>query len=130
MGVGHKRSVTSVFKQLEANGVNIAQLKEKINDVAIKTIICGLPLMSHQYKCSQPEDYSGNMCFHILGLDIMLNNLAQPILLEVNHTPSFTTDTPLDHKIKFNLIKDTLKLMNINVQTKNELFNRVKDLNS
>ncbi len=119
MGVGHKRSVTSVFKQLEANGVNIKELKEKINDVAIKTIICGLPLMSHQYKCSQPEDYTGNMCFHILGLDIMLNNLAEPILLEVNHTPSFTTDTPLDHKIKFNLIKDTLKLMNINVQTKN-----------
>jgi tubulin polyglutamylase TTLL6/13 len=85
--------------------------------------------MSHQYKCSQPEDYSGNMCFHILGLDIMLNSAAEPILLEVNHTPSFTTDTPLDHKIKFNLIKDTLKLMNVNVQTKNDLFNRTKDLN-
>jgi tubulin polyglutamylase TTLL6/13 len=52
-------------------------------------------------------------------LDIMLNNKAEPILLEVNHTPSFTTDTPLDHKIKFNLIKDSLKIMNINTQTKN-----------
>ena len=40
----------------------------------IKTIITGLPLMRHQYKCSQPEDYSGNMCFHILGMDVMLNN--------------------------------------------------------
>lgn len=59
----------------------------------------------------------------------MLNNLAEPILLEVNHTPSFTTDTPLDHKIKFNLIRDTLRLMNINVQRKNELYNRAKDLN-
>jgi len=37
--------------------------------------------MSHQYKFSQPEDYSGSMCFHILGLDIMLNNKAEPILL-------------------------------------------------
>ncbi len=54
MGVGHKRSITSVFKQLEQAGVNVVALKEKINDVAIKTIVCGLPLMSHQYKCSQP----------------------------------------------------------------------------
>lgn len=59
------------------------------------------------------------MCFHILGLDIMLNAKSEPVLLEVNHTPSFTTDTPLDQKIKFDLIRDTLKLMNVNANTKN-----------
>ena len=101
MGIGHKRSLSCIFKQLASKGVDIEELKAKINDVAIKTIICGLPLMSHQYKCSQPEDYSGSMCFHILGLDIMLNAKGEPLLLEVNHTPSFTTDTPLDQKIKF-----------------------------
>ena len=58
------------------------------------------------------------MCFHILGLDIMLNNKGEPILLEVNHTPSFTTDTPLDQTIKYNLIKDSLLLMNVNVKNK------------
>lgn len=66
------------------------------------------------------------MCFHILGLDIMLNSKGEPVLLEVNHTPSFTTDTPLDHKIKYNLIKDTLVLMNINTKSKNELYSRAK----
>lgn len=49
----------------------------------------------------------------------MLNSKAEPVLIEVNHTPSFATDTPLDHKIKFNLIKDTFNLMNINSKTKN-----------
>jgi tubulin polyglutamylase TTLL6/13 len=58
------------------------------------------------------------MCFHILGLDIMMNARGEPVLLEVNHTPSFTTDTPLDQKIKFDLIRDTLKLMNINANSK------------
>jgi tubulin polyglutamylase TTLL6/13 len=29
----------------------------------------------------------------------------------VNHTPSFSVDTPLDHIIKKNLIKDTLLMM-------------------
>lgn len=58
------------------------------------------------------------MCFHILGMDIMLNNKGDPFVIEVNHTPSFSTDTPLDHKIKFELIRDTLVLMNINVKKK------------
>jgi len=80
--------------------------------------------MKHQYKCSQPEDYSGNMCFHILGLDIMLNSKGDPVVLEVNHTPSFTTDTPLDYKIKKGLIKDTLVLMNVNLKKKNELYTK------
>lgn len=54
MGIGHKRSLTSVFQQLKSNGMDVDKLKLKINDVATKTIICGLPLMSHQYRCSQP----------------------------------------------------------------------------
>lgn len=47
----------------------------------------------------------------------------------MNHTPSFTTDTPLDFKIKFNLIKDTLTLLNINVKQKLELITHTKEIN-
>jgi len=54
------------------------------------------------------------MCFELLGFDVMLTDKADPIVLEVNHTPSFTTDTPLDNFIKFGFIKDSLNLMNIN----------------
>lgn len=56
----------------------------------------------------------------------MMNHKGEPFVIEVNHTPSFTTDTPLDQKIKFNLIKDTLVLMNVNIKQKTELFNRCK----
>ena len=77
-----------------------------------------MPLIAHQYRYCQPEEYSGNMCFHILGLDIMLTDRFEPVLLEVNHTPSFTTDTPLDQHIKYKLIRDTLVLMNINIEMK------------
>ncbi len=54
------------------------------------------------------------MAFHILGLDIMINDCFEPILLEVNHTPSFATETPLDQRIKTALIKDTLLLLRCN----------------
>ena len=37
------------------------------------------------------------MCFEILGMDVMIYNKLKPWLLEVNHTPSFGTDTPFDY---------------------------------
>ena len=40
------------------------------------------------------------MCFEIFGFDIIIDSELKPWLLEVNHTPSFTADTPLDIKIK------------------------------
>lgn len=54
----------------------------------------------------------------------MIDEELNPIVLEVNHTPSFSTDTPLDYTIKFNLIKDTLLLLNINEQTKKKLLRK------
>ena len=118
MFVGHKRSLSSVYKYIEERGFNLKSLKEKIYDVIVKTIILGQPLVSHQYKFAQPDDEYRQMCFHILGIDIMIDECLNPVVLEVNHTPSFSTDTPLDYSIKFNLIKDTLNLMNINEETK------------
>ena len=94
-------------------GLNVNMMKDKIYDVIVKTVILGQPLVSHQYKFAQPDDEYRNMCFHILGIDVMINEFLNPVVLEVNHTPSFATDTPLDFSIKYNLIKDTLILMNI-----------------
>jgi hypothetical protein len=47
-----------------------------------------------------------------LGFDILLDEIARPWLLEVNHAPSFATDSPLDHAIKYDLIHDTLLIIN------------------
>jgi tubulin polyglutamylase TTLL6/13 len=66
------------------------------------------------------------MCFHILGFDVMILDDHSPIVIEVNHTPSFETATPLDYMIKKNLIKDTLKLMRINAKQKKTLFQKAK----
>ena len=67
------------------------------------------------------------MAFHILGLDIFIDSDYEPYLIEVNHTPSFATETPLDYRIKHALIKDTLILMNCNdTSLKQELFLKSK----
>ena len=53
------------------------------------------------------------MCFEILGFDIFLDDQLKPWILEVNHAPSFSTDSPLDFKVKKNLIQDVIKLLNL-----------------
>lgn len=46
-------------------------------------------------------------CFEILGFDVLIDEKLKPWLVEVNHAPSFATDTPIDFKIKKDVIADT-----------------------
>jgi len=60
------------------------------------------------------------MCFHILGVDILIDSQFKPYLLEINASPSFGTDSPLDYKIKKNVVSDSLNLLNFNHRRKLE----------
>lgn len=51
----------------------------------------------------------------------MIDHNHKPYLLEVNSTPSFSTDASVDDEIKFNLIKDMFILLNLNSQNKAKL---------
>lgn len=53
--------------------------------------------------------YSNN-CFELLGFDILIDDQLEPWLLEVNLSPSLNCDSPLDQKIKSNLISDLFNL--------------------
>jgi len=47
-----------------------------------------------------------------------LDHKLKPYLIEVNHLSSFGTDSPLDKKIKFDLITDTINLLNLSIKRK------------
>lgn len=51
-----------------------------------------------------------NNCFELLGFDILIDDTFEPWLLEVNLSPSLNCDSPLDQKIKANLIADLFNL--------------------
>lgn len=53
------------------------------------------------------------MCFEILGFDVILDSKCKPWLLEVNFTPSFSTDSPLDKEIKSGVIEETMRIINV-----------------
>jgi len=61
----------------------------------------------------RPHDYENSSCFEILGFDVMIDYKLRPWLLEVNHSPSFNTDSDLDKDVKMTVIGDTIKLLNL-----------------
>jgi tubulin polyglutamylase TTLL6/13 len=68
-----------------------------------------IPNKAQYGQCYDTENDSLNsMCFEILGFDILIDEKLKPWLIEINHAPSFATDTPLDFKIKKDLIADTI----------------------
>uniref|UniRef100_A0A3Q3VK93 Tubulin tyrosine ligase-like family, member 6 n=1 Tax=Mola mola TaxID=94237 RepID=A0A3Q3VK93_MOLML len=84
-----------------------------IEDSIIKTLISVHPILKHNYHTCFPSHTSGSACFEILGFDVLLDHRLRPWVLEVNHSPSFTTDSPLDREVKDALLYDTLVLINL-----------------
>jgi len=110
---GHKRSLSTFFDKLKERGENVEKLWKEISDIVVKTLCVAQPLLSHLYRSSQPNDLTNSICFQILGFDIFLDDKLKPLLLEVNHTPSFTTDTPLDLVVKKAVVGDALKMLGL-----------------
>lgn len=50
----------------------------------------------------------GSRSLAILGFDIMVDSKLKPHLIEVNHLPSFATDSPLDEAIKSKVVLQAL----------------------
>ena len=60
----------------------------------------------------------------MLGFDILLDHKARPYLIEVNHAPSFATDSILDARIKHQLISDTMRLLNLSLKKKHKALKK------
>ena len=111
--VGHKRSLTSVFAELAEKGVDVDKLWGEIQAITIKSLLVANPFLVETYRAARKDEVVGNMCFEILGLDILLDHMAKPWLLEFNSSPSFSTDSPLDRDIKKQVIEDALRMLDV-----------------
>ncbi|XP_061612382.1 tubulin polyglutamylase ttll6 isoform X2 [Phyllopteryx taeniolatus] len=111
---GSKRKLTTLIRQLEVARADTAKLWGDIEDLIIKTLIVVQPVLKHNYRTCFPNHAAASVCFEILGFDVLLDHRLRPWLLEVNHSPSFTTDSQLDREVKDTLLLDTLLLINLN----------------
>nr|KAF6399270.1 hypothetical protein HJG59_010157 [Molossus molossus] len=113
--VGSKRKLSTLNAWLREHSYDPRAMWGDIEDIIIKTIISAHSVLRHNYRTCFPQHLSGGTCacFEILGFDILLDHKLKPWLLEVNHSPSFTTDSRLDREVKDALLCDAMILVNL-----------------
>ncbi|KAM8804351.1 tubulin polyglutamylase TTLL13-like [Eudromia elegans] len=124
--VGSKRKLSTLNAWMMDNSYNTKKLWEDIEDIVIKTLISAHPVVKHNYQSCFPNHTTGCACFEILGFDILLDRKLKPWLLEVNHSPSFTTDSRLDREVKDALLFDTINLINVHACDKRKVLEEDK----
>lgn len=109
-GVGSKWSLQALRKAFREQGIDDGAIFKRIEDVVIKTI-----LSAEQTIFNACEQYvpGRNNCFELLGFDILIDNQLNPWLLEVNLSPSLNCDSPLDQRIKADLIADIFTMSGV-----------------
>lgn len=111
---GYKWTLSRFWRYLREHytHVNVEELKEKIIDIIIKTIICcegPITRLSHQ-NCK--NDYTS---YELFGFDIILDENFKPWILEVNITPSLKSESDLDTSVKYAVIKDMFNIVGYNL---------------
>lgn len=110
---GSKRKLTWLNAFLKNLGYDVDKLWRSIDEVIIKTVISAYPILKHSYVACFPNHDVIPACCELLGVDIILDRKLNPQLLEVNHSPSFHTDTELDCEVKESLLTDMFAMMNL-----------------
>ncbi|KAL0213194.1 hypothetical protein RCL1_006820 [Eukaryota sp. TZLM3-RCL] len=115
-----KWSLSGVMRYLASEGHDIVSVWNGVKDGIIKTLLAIQPTLAHTYRTVVGATGHNNqsLCFEILGFDFILDHRLKPLLLEVNHSPSFSCDSTLDLEIKTNLITDSLKLIGLSKSDK------------
>lgn len=104
-------------------------LWSRIYDVILKSLMS----VDGYIQAGIKKMVTKNICFELLGFDILLDADMKPWLMEVNLSPSLATESPLDLKIKSNLFVDTMNLVCIHKYDRkkenlNKIKNRVKNI--
>ncbi|GFR99052.1 tubulin polyglutamylase TTLL5 [Elysia marginata] len=112
---GSKWTLSALLRYLHANGVDTVALMQGIEDVIIKTILAAEKPIASGCRIYQRKPSN---CFELFGFDIMLDDSYKPWLLEVNLSPSLVCTTPLDIKVKANMLCDLLNVVGLECYSK------------
>lgn len=121
-GSGSKRKLSWFNNYLRSLKLDVDTLWNRIDDVIIKTIISAYPILKHSYAACFPNHDVIPACCEVLGIDIILDKRLNPHVLEVNHSPSFHTDTQLDSEVKESLLSDMFAMLGLDYCNKRKVI--------
>lgn len=126
-GLGNKRSLKWFWTWFAGQYGEEAKssFKASMCDMLIKSLISVLPQLQHTYRTCVKHPGPSN-CFEILGFDVLVDRKLKPWLIEVNHSPSFSCDSPLDLDIKSRLIERAMRLIGVASSDKRKTRQKLK----
>lgn len=68
-----------MWEELKANGVDVQTLRAKIEVLTQKFLTGIYPFLKYYYKATFPK--KDGECFHVLGIDILIDDKCTPWLL-------------------------------------------------
>jgi len=89
-------------------GVDTSIVMNRIKDLVIRTIISVESKVSSmmQTHVAYPQN-----CYECFGFDVLLDETLRPWLVEVNTSPSLSSDSPLDKSLKTKLVVELFNLV-------------------
>lgn len=96
---GSKQTLSSYWKTMEKLGYKPDEIKEeiiKLNQYLLKAM---KPFLHYFQKCIFPRSEPGK-CFHVIGVDILLDSKCRPWILEINASPSLSIESTIKEEIE------------------------------
>lgn len=85
---GTKMTISYLWKRLEAMGADVDKVRRDIDEVILKSLLCGEDHIPFQVNS-----------FDLLGYDILLDANFRPWLIEINASPSMARENALDFQV-------------------------------
>ncbi|KAF4656971.1 hypothetical protein FOL47_008656 [Perkinsus chesapeaki] len=116
--MSNKWSFDELKSYMSDRDLDFDRMMADIEDVIIKTVISAEPQMAtnlhrstNYSSCQEMGAPVHQNIFEIYGFDIIVDANLRPWLLEVNVCPSFSSSSPLDKRIKSQLMADAFTLI-------------------
>lgn len=117
-----KWSLVQLEEYMIAQGLDYKMMMDRIKDLIVKACIAVEPPIVSAWHQGSNFSSAGmgaavrgvgpnQTCFEIYGFDVLVDEALAPWLLEVNTCPSISSSSPLDKRIKTQLIADTFTLV-------------------
>lgn len=147
---GSKRTLASLWKSLAKEGISKNTVMDSIEKLIVKFLTSLKPFLLFAYKTAFSGKNIGK-CFHVIGIDILIDSNLKPWLLEINNYPSLDIRheeehfekgvtnnkknsiiiSPIDKYVKEKVVEDSILLVLMNPKEKENLnvgsiFNSMK----